>query len=182
MRSLTFAVLATLTLLACGKDEDDTDTGDTDVDSDADTDTDTDGDTDGDTDTDTTDSDTTDTDADTDDTDVEDTDLPTGAISFADVYTNVITGTCTGGACHGGGAGGLDMSSEAKAYANLVGVASTGKPGATRVIAGDPVTSYLVLKLEGAPNIAGQKMPLGGNLPAADLQMVKDWITDGANP
>ena len=181
MRNLTFAFLASLTLLACGKDEDDADTDDTDVEGDADTDADADTDTDADADTDA-DTDTTDTDTDTTDTDTTDTDTdpPTAVVAFNDVYTNVISGTCTGGACHGGGAGGLDLSTEGKAYGNLVGTPSVGKPGATRVIAGDSAGSYLVDKLEGAPGIAGARMPTGSVLPAADLQLVKDWIDDGA--
>src|SRR5689334_20579509 len=41
------------------------------------------------------------------------------------------------------------------AYANLVNVASREKPGATRVIPGDPDNSYIVHKLEGSPDIVG---------------------------
>src|SRR5687767_2253595 len=42
------------------------------------------------------------------------------------------------------------------AHASLVGVASTGKAGAVRVIPGDPENSYLVHKIEGRHDIAGQ--------------------------
>jgi hypothetical protein len=70
----------------------------------------------------------------------------------------------------------------AVAYANLVGVASRGKPGAIRVIAGDPENSYLIHKLEGRPGIVGLRMPFIGPpfLTDGQILVIKRWIELGA--
>jgi hypothetical protein len=50
-----------------------------------------------------------------------------------------------------------------------------------RVNPGDPDASYLVRKLEGAPGISGDRMPLGGApLGAALIADVRAWIAAGA--
>src|SRR5919198_4869941 len=56
-------------------------------------------------------------------------------------------------------AGGLNLNPDV-AYQQLVNAASTAKPGAIRVIPGNPDSSYLVQKLEGAPDIVGRRMPI----------------------
>ena len=67
------------------------------------------------------------------------------------------------------------------AYSNLVGAASTGKPGATRVIPGDPENSYLIHKLEGRPGIVGTPMPRGNALlSAGQILVIRRWIELGA--
>jgi hypothetical protein len=68
------------------------------------------------------------------------------------------------------------------AYATLVGIASRGKPGAVRVIAGDPDHSYVVQKLEGAPGIVGERMPRTGGpyLTEGQISIIKRWIETGA--
>ena len=85
--------------------------------------------------------------------------------------------------CHnaiGGRFNGLDLSA-AVAYTNLVGRASVGKPGAVRVIAGDPENSYLIHKLEGRPGIVGARMPLlGPALTEGQILVIKRWIQLGA--
>jgi hypothetical protein len=70
----------------------------------------------------------------------------------------------------------------AVAYANLVNVASTGKPGAIRVIPGDPTNSYLVQKLLGSPGIVGLRMPRSGPpyLTDAQISQIQAWIAAGA--
>lgn len=66
-------------------------------------------------------------------------------------------------------------------YASLVGVASSGKRGAIRVVAGDPENSYIVHKLEGRPGIDGGRMPSGGPyLTAGQIAVIKRWISLGA--
>jgi hypothetical protein len=68
------------------------------------------------------------------------------------------------------------------AYAALVGVASSGKPGATRVVPNDADNSYLIQKLEGSPDIAGQRMPRTGGpyLTEGQMTIIRRWISDGA--
>jgi hypothetical protein len=87
---------------------------------------------------------------------------------------------------HGGYTMGmLDMSSEATAYTNLVGVAAmaavcTGK--GMRVVAGDSAMSILYTKVAAA-NVptCGPKMPAtGAKLTAMQVAMIKAWIDGGA--
>lgn len=77
-------------------------------------------------------------------------------------------------------AGNLDLVGPG-AYARLVNVPSSGKPGAVRVIPGDADNSYLVRKLEGAADIAGERMPLNGPyLTSAQIDVIRRWIAMGA--
>jgi hypothetical protein len=71
---------------------------------------------------------------------------------------------------------------EGRAYQNLVGTTSTGKPGATRVIPGDPNDSYIIKKLEGAPDIVGVRMPRGNGpfLTDGQIRVIRRWIEQGA--
>jgi hypothetical protein len=76
---------------------------------------------------------------------------------------------------------GLNLKS-GTAYSNLVGVTSSNNPPAVRVVAGNANTSYLVAKIQGDPGIVGVRMPRNGPpfLTAAQIQMIRDWITAGA--
>ena len=86
---------------------------------------------------------------------------------------------CTASGCHGGGAGGLTMTSASGAFTQLVGVVSNAS-GEVRVIPGDPANSYLVKKLEGRQSV-GARMPLGGApLDSIDLTNIRNWIGKGA--
>ena len=71
---------------------------------------------------------------------------------------------------------------EGRSYQQLMGRASTGRPGETLVIAGDPDNSYLVKKLEGASGIAGQRMPRGNGpfLTEGQMLVIRRWIAEGA--
>lgn len=78
-------------------------------------------------------------------------------------------------------AGGLNLIDGAS-YTALVGVASGQKPGATRVIPGDPENSYLVQKLEGRADIVGLRMPRnnGPFLTEGQMLVIRRWIQLGA--
>jgi mono/diheme cytochrome c family protein len=108
---------------------------------------------------------------------------PSGPTFSQQVQAQILTPACT--SCHTDEgrtpAGGLNLKS-GSAYSNLVGVASTGKPGAVRVIAGNPSGSYLVQKLEGAPDIVGLRMPRNGPpfLTDAQIALIRLWIQNGA--
>ena len=90
---------------------------------------------------------------------------------------------CTG--CHPGVNPSLDLQ-EGKSYDSLVGVQALEDPSLYRVVAGDPSTSFLYLKLGGDPVTAdipavGARMPPRADPVAAeDLATVRDWILDGA--
>ena len=126
-----------------------------------------------------------------------DTLIPT----FTNVYANVIGARCTG--CHRPGGGGLtvgmlDMSTQAKAYANLVGVVSAGTGAGTsgvtcasaavpRVAAGNSAGSLLynkvASKLAGVSPACGSPMPLPGTAAAltqAQVDLIASWIDGGA--
>jgi hypothetical protein len=121
--------------------------------------------------------------------------------TFTNVYANVIGARCTG--CHRPGGGGvnvgmLDMSTQAKAYANLVGVASAGTGAGTsgvtcasiavpRVSAGSATGSLLfnkvASKLAGTPPPCGSPMPLPATaapLTQAQVDLIGAWINGGA--
>jgi len=69
-----------------------------------------------------------------------------------------------------------------RAHAALVNQVSTGKPGAIRVIPGDPDNSYIIRKLEGAPDIVGVRMPRGNGpfLTDGQILVIRRWIQLGA--
>jgi hypothetical protein len=70
---------------------------------------------------------------------------------------------------------------EGTAYASLVNRPSSRKPGAIRVIPNDPDGSYLIQKLEGSPDIMGDRMPQRGPfLTPGQIQIIRRWIEVGA--
>jgi hypothetical protein len=110
--------------------------------------------------------------------------------SFSSIQANIFNMSDSSGrlACVGchtdvgrNPAGGLVLV-EGRSYQQLVGRASTGKPGATRVIPNDPDNSYMVRKLEGAPDIVGERMPRGNGpfLTEGQMIVIRQWIKDGA--
>ena len=78
-------------------------------------------------------------------------------------------------------ASGLNLRSGVS-HSQLVGVASVGKAGAVRVIAGNASGSYLIQKLEGASDIVGLRMPRNGPpfLTTEQVALIRQWITNGA--
>ena len=88
--------------------------------------------------------------------------------------------SCTFSSCHGSTpAGGLDLL-PGESYVELVGVASQEKPEVMRVVAGNPDSSYLVLKMRADPSIINDEMPPGAQLPEDKIALVEAWITAGA--
>jgi len=101
---------------------------------------------------------------------------------FKSIQDNIFTPICTH--CHSGAGApeGLELDA-ANSYALLVGVSSNEDPGQLRVKPGSPDNSYLVLKLQGSPGIVGAQMPFGGPpLPQSTIDVVRQWISDGALP
>jgi hypothetical protein len=102
--------------------------------------------------------------------------------TLAQIQAVIFGPTCATANCHSGAMpdANLDLSDEATSRANLVGVSTTQLGGAgIRVISGDPDNSYLIQKLENAAGIEGQRMPIGAALPQADIDVIRQWITDG---
>jgi hypothetical protein len=109
--------------------------------------------------------------------------------TFGNVYTSVIARRCT--PCHtvpgeiGITDGKLDMTSQAAAYADLVGTEAAGVScggKGLRVAPGSPTDSIMYLKTDLTdPAPCGSKMPLGGPpLSAADVALIQAWISAGA--
>lgn len=94
----------------------------------------------------------------------------------------VFTPTCATAGCHSAAslAGGLNLSDADTSHAAMVGMPSLFKAGATMVIANDPDNSYLIQKLENDPGIAGVVMPPGVPLQQTDIDVIRQWILDGA--
>jgi hypothetical protein len=90
---------------------------------------------------------------------------------------------CTG--CHTSTgrapAGGMNLNHDV-AYDSLVNIGSRLKPGAVRVIPGDPENSYIVQKVEGRSGIVGLRMPFSGPpfLSDGQILILKRWIELGA--
>jgi mono/diheme cytochrome c family protein len=93
----------------------------------------------------------------------------------------VFNNNCT--ECHAGGGAphGLRLDA-ANSYANIVDVPSDEVPSLKRVDPGDPDNSYLVQKVEGTAAVGG-RMPLNRTpLSAATIALIRQWISEGANP
>lgn len=90
---------------------------------------------------------------------------------------------CVG--CHPGVNSALDLRA-GESYDNLVGIEALEDPTLYRVVAGDPSTSLLYLKLGGDP-VVGDIPGVGTRMPPRsppvaeeDLATVRDWILGGA--
>lgn len=116
-----------------------------------------------------------------------------GAPTFTEVYLAVIRQRCT--PCHTGSGedatgvtlGQLDMSTQAKAHANLVNVIAQGSECQTpwnyvRVSPGNLDKSVLYDKIAPGVQTCGKKMPLDrAPLSHAELVLIADWIRAGAH-
>lgn len=99
---------------------------------------------------------------------------------FSEIQSSVFTPTCATTGCHSGGtpAGSLNLEA-ANSHAMLVGVNATQDASVQRVNPGNPNLSYLITKLEGA-GASGVQMPPDNPLPQADIDVIRQWIMDGA--
>jgi hypothetical protein len=107
------------------------------------------------------------------------------AATFTEVYSDILSPICV--ECHnptgvGGTDGKLDLSVQATAYTNLVGVAGAGSSCSgkgTRVVAGDADMSLLYTKV--TTPTCGSKMPLGETaLTDSQAAEIAGWINAGA--
>ena len=109
---------------------------------------------------------------------------PTPTVTFStQIQQQIFNPACT--ACHTDDgrtpSSNLNLKSGVS-ISNLVNVASVGKAGAVRVIAGNPSGSYLIQKLEGAADIVGLRMPRNGPpYPTTEqVALIRQWIQNGA--
>jgi hypothetical protein len=107
----------------------------------------------------------------------------TETISFAGQIEPILIDNCAYAGCHAPPQlqVGLDLRAT-KAYTSLVGVASMQCGAAVRVDPGNSSNSYLLSKLRGIDLCEGYQMPLNTNpLAPADIELISDWICQGAN-
>jgi hypothetical protein len=101
--------------------------------------------------------------------------------TFTRVQNEIFTPVCSQFGCHDPLAQqqGLVLT-PGRAYAKIVGVASTEMPQLARVTPSDATNSYLYRKVTGA-GITGDRMPQGlPPLSDAQIKLVRDWIRRGA--
>jgi hypothetical protein len=100
-------------------------------------------------------------------------------IRFSEIRQKVFSEHgCTFSSCHGAGAAAY-LNLEQSPYNALVGVKSSIDPDKTLVIAGNPEESLLYQLLQGSVG-AIRQMPVGSQLPQDKLDLVRDWIAQGA--
>jgi hypothetical protein len=124
-------------------------------------------------------------------TDPGSSDSPTPTATFTEVYSSIMSSSCT--PCHASGGAGyttgrLNMSSQAAAYTSLqqnaAGV-SCGTSGLKLVVPGDAAMSVLFQKIDSANPPCGAQMPFGcagtkSCLTAAQVTEIENWINEGA--
>ena len=101
--------------------------------------------------------------------------------TFSSIQANIFTPTCATSGCHSGAGAPQGLLLDASnSYGLLVNRPSGEVPALLRVAPADPDNSYLVQKLEGTAAVGGQ-MPLGGQpLAQSAIDVVRQWISDGA--
>lgn len=106
---------------------------------------------------------------------------PPSGTTLAEIQAAIFTPTCAISGCHFGGAPQEGMNlQDGNTFINTVNVPSSQVPSLDRVEPFDSDSSYLVQKVEGTAAV-GQRMPFGGlPLSQSDINMIRDWITNGA--
>jgi len=88
-----------------------------------------------------------------------------GTATFTQIYQQILTVSCAGSQCHNPGSQkGISFSSQSTAYSAVK----------SRVTAGNATGSSFY------STVNSGSMPPGGKLPAAQIQMIADWINAGA--
>lgn len=117
--------------------------------------------------------------------------------NWRSIFLQVIEPNCVTPGCHAPDPGngnaisaGLDLTDFEMSRAALVGIeaaensdttgAVCGGTGAVRIVVGDPDNSLFVNKLENETPDCGDQMPFGQPLDAAQIAVIREWITMGA--
>lgn len=101
--------------------------------------------------------------------------------TLASIQANVFSIDCAVSGCHGGASAQQGLRLDAGfAYGNLVNVPSPRDSSLIRVIPADPDDSFIIHKLEGTQAL-GDRMPDGGPyLPQSTIDVIRQWIANGA--
>lgn len=100
-------------------------------------------------------------------------------VSFSANVQPIFTNRCVNQGCHPGGSAPFPLAS-GPSYANLVNVQATSScTSDKRVLPGNAASSVLYRKISGTT--CGNQMPLGlSPLPQAEIDLIRDWINQGA--
>ena len=103
------------------------------------------------------------------------------APTLASIQANVFSVECAASGCHGGAGAQQGMRLDPGFSAgNLICVHSPRDPALIRVIPGNPDASFIIQKLEGTQTL-GDRMPQGGPyLDQSTINVIRQWIQDGA--
>jgi hypothetical protein len=108
-------------------------------------------------------------------------------MTLTQLQAQIFTPICSG--CHNGigtSLPGVQNLTNGHTFSSVVHVASLEQATLKRIKPNDPVNSYLIQKIEGAPGITGGRMPFGCGtvanpcLDQATIDMVKAWVSQGA--
>ncbi len=110
----------------------------------------------------------------TKDTGPVDNDQTIANVSYVNDVQPIFNQYCT--SCHPT-SGNLDLTTS-NSYSQLVNVNASGY-SAKRVVPGDPEHSVLYKKIDDS-GVYGSNMPLSGNLSQAQINIIKQWIVEGA--
>jgi hypothetical protein len=104
-----------------------------------------------------------------------------GAVSFSADVEPIFADNCTGAGCHSNPKPQEDLDLRAgQGWDLLVDVPANQCASRLRVAPGDPDNSYLIDKIKGINLCFGSQMPKVGSLTDAEIQIVADWVSDGA--
>ena len=108
---------------------------------------------------------------------------PPQQVSFSAQVLPILTGNCTNSQCHDATSPqvGLELTA-ANAYTEIVGVPGKSCTSLDLVTPGSPNDSYLMIKISGGGScMVGTKMPKPPeSLTTSEIQLVRDWIANGA--
>ncbi|MGD9762783.1 MAG: hypothetical protein AB7V27_03615 [Candidatus Binatia bacterium] len=111
-----------------------------------------------------------------------------GGSAFDVIQEEIFNPNCLGAGCHNSTSrsGNLDLS-PGVSYQSLVNVVPdnfvAASKGLLRVTPLEPDQSFLIIKLTGPGEGEGSRMPQGADpLPQDQIDMISDWILDGAPP
>ena len=94
-----------------------------------------------------------------------------------DQVMEIFENKCAFSGCHAGPSAGNDLDlTEEQAYASLVNQPSSDFPSLPLVKSGDPLRSYLIMKLVGTSGIKGAKMPEDKPISKNQLRVIAAWI------
>ena len=104
------------------------------------------------------------------------------AITLAQLSAEIFTPKCATSGCHSGASpdAGLSLTT-ANIAEETIGVPASGNSNFQLFAPGDPVNSYVLMKVRGDEGIVGSQMPRGGGrLSEDEIAKIVAWVEAGA--